>query len=173
MLNLKVHSKFKFILATSIKFNIREPQDTGALNITSYVVQYSTDYGNGWNDAAKYSWPAGSLYYVENLRPDTTYHFRFAAVNAVGQGAWISGGQHRTLPRTKPSPPELIVPGRIDGVASSPSDTSIEVRWKLSSETGGEPILSHRIRYCLVRNKFVLNKCHLIDRCRSTLLNIN
>lgn len=139
-----------FFSATSVRFNIREPQDTSGLNITSYVVQYSTDYQNGWNNANKYSWPAGSLYFVENLRPDTLYHFRFAAVNAVGQGAWVSGGQYRTQPRQRPSAPELIVPGRVDGVSSSPSDTSIEVRWKLSQETGGEPIISHRIRYCLV-----------------------
>ena len=63
------------------------PASTGGAVITGYVVQKSPDGVSSWTGAGT---PASSPHIVTGLTNDVVQHFRVAAVNSVGQGAWSS-----------------------------------------------------------------------------------
>jgi hypothetical protein len=77
--------------------------------ITDYAVQFSSDSGSSWTTFSDGTSTATSAT-VTGLTNGTSYVFRVAAVNAVGQGAWSSASASVT-PNTNVSIDYMVVGG--------------------------------------------------------------
>lgn len=95
----------------------------------------------------------GAPYILENLIPEVTYHFRFAATNDVGMGPWINGPTFTMPRRSVPAEPTILVPGVANWTEklelSSLYSDHFELRWNVPADNG-EPIEYYQIRYCQV-----------------------
>ena len=74
---------------------------TGRSPITDYIIQKSPDGSTAWTTVTE-SVSTATTYTVTGLTNGTIQHFRVAAVNAIGTGAWSN-----TLSATPVPPPEL------------------------------------------------------------------
>lgn len=102
---------------------------------------------------------AGAPYILENLIPETTYQFQFAAKNDVGYGPWRNAPQITMPRRSEPAEPKIHVPShsipddnssnRQDVIAVSPYADHFELRWQVPNDNG-DPIDYYLIRYCMV-----------------------
>lgn len=101
----------------------------------------------------------GAPYILENLRPEETYAFQFAAKNDVGMGAFINT-ESITMPRrSEPAEPKFLIEShtirdenssnREDMVTLSPYADHFELRWNVPTDNG-DPIQHYLIRYCKV-----------------------
>lgn len=91
-----------------------------------------------------------SPYILENLKPQTTYSFRFAAQNDVGKGPWSNPQVHTTAKRSAPEEPQIINKTP-DGVAMSSYFDRFEVIWKIPADNG-ERIDEYSVKSCPVSN---------------------
>uniref|UniRef100_A0AAQ4QPE2 protein-tyrosine-phosphatase n=1 Tax=Gasterosteus aculeatus aculeatus TaxID=481459 RepID=A0AAQ4QPE2_GASAC len=90
------------------------------------------------------SFGPASSYVVENLRPNTEYHFSLAAISNKGIGAFTNDLLQKTLQAKPSAPPQDIK-------CHSPSSTSLLVRWRpppLMSHNGD--LVGYRVRYQVV-----------------------
>lgn len=155
------------ITATTIKFNIVGPPNFDGLPVRSFVVQYRMEQQFSWDQSYNHTWSRDAPHILENLIPQATYNFRFAARNDVGLGAW-GGDQQWTMPkRSVPAEPRILstnydlgeennyVPE--DVITNSPYANHFELRWNVPNDNG-DPILSYIIRYCVVSQKTNLIK---------------
>jgi len=94
----------------SLTFKIEDPVDDGGLPITYYTAYYrdvgpSGGGGEGWRE---HTWPtAGSLdksYFIDGLRSQSVYEFRFTAQNAVGEGPTTQAAKERLPLESQPEP---------------------------------------------------------------------
>lgn len=144
------------ITATTVKFSIMPPSNYDGLPIRSYTVQYKPERQIYWDGASMHTWSNGAPYILENLIPEVTYHFRFAARNEVGIGPWING-ETITMPRrSTPAEPRILLPSSvvsdelpIDEEVVSPYSNHFELRWNVPADNG-EPIDYYDIRHCVV-----------------------
>lgn len=91
----------------------------------------------------------GSIYVVEHLKPLTTYEFRFATRNDVGQSNWGTNLEQTTPGRTVPTQPKILTtPG--SEYEQSAFNNQYELSW-LTPLDNGEPIDMYRIKYCQIR----------------------
>ncbi|XP_076366885.1 fasciclin-2-like isoform X3 [Tachypleus tridentatus] len=136
--------KFEKITATTITFSFVHPIEDGGLPIKSFLVEYKEDKKT--EDVQKKEWNEGLLYVLENLKPRTTYLFRFAAKNAVGVRAW-SKWLYKTMPEeSAPESPTFIQPG--GNISTYP--THFEIRWVIPADNG-RPILDFELKYSKVK----------------------
>ena len=85
---------------TSIDLDWSAPDDDGGETVTDYVVQYKLSTASTWTTFSDAVSPtAGAT--VTGLTASTSYDFRVAAVNGVGQGAYTDAVSETTL---APSP---------------------------------------------------------------------
>ncbi|XP_070156465.1 fasciclin-2 isoform X2 [Polyergus mexicanus] len=135
------------LTATSIRFDLIPPTHPD-LPVKTISVQYK-DNNQIWQNAKNRTWSVGSVYVVENLKPQTPYNFRFAAMNDVGLGNW-GGEQHETTPgRTVPNQPKILTtPG--SEYEQSAFNNQYELSW-LAPPDNGEPIDMYLIKYCQIR----------------------
>lgn len=91
---------------------------------------------------------ADSSYVLEDLKPQTSYEFRFAARNVVGLGNW--GAYHREITpgRTFPNEPKIMMPSAEYDV--SRFNNQYELTW-LAPADNGEPIDMYQIKYCQIK----------------------
>ena len=94
-----------------VQLNWTAPASNGGSAIIDYVIQYSADNGITWNTYAD-----GIAITTNTLVPTpmplnagTTYTFRVAAVNGIGQGAWSNTATGRVRYITISSPTSLTV----------------------------------------------------------------
>ena len=116
------------------------PTSNGGSPITDYVMEYSLNGTTGWTVGSD---PTSTTTNgtVTGLSNETTYYFRVAAVNAVGQGAYSN------IMSTMPSTP--TIPGApIQNVPES-GDTEIALSWLAPSANGGVPITDYVIQRSL------------------------
>lgn len=96
---------------------------------------------------------------MENLRPEETYSFQFAAKNDVGMGPFVNT-ESITMPRrSEPAEPKFLIEShtikdenssnREDIVTLSPYADHFELRWNIPSDNG-DPIQHYLIRFCKV-----------------------
>ncbi|KAJ3659170.1 hypothetical protein Zmor_010873 [Zophobas morio] len=151
--------KAQSITATTIKWSLTPPIHFDTLPIRTFTVRYRPEQDVSWDYARNHTWSFQAPYILENLIPERTYHFQFAATNDVGFGPW-SNGPTITMPRrSEPAEPKIHVPNhsiqdntsnRQDVIAVSPYADHFELRWQVPNDNG-DPIDGYLIRYCVVQ----------------------
>ncbi|XP_043591464.1 fasciclin-2 isoform X3 [Bombus pyrosoma] len=142
-----LQAKMSEITATTIKFDLVPPSSNPELPARTITVQYKED-GQTWMMAKNKTWSTNSSYVLEDLKPQTSYEFRFAARNVVGLGNW--GAYHREITpgRTFPNEPKIMMPsGEYD---VSRFNNQYELTW-LAPADNGEPIDMYQIKYCQIK----------------------
>lgn len=101
------------------------PSVLSQVSITDYVVQYSTNSGTTWTTFTDGTSTANSAT-ITNLINGTSYIFRIAAINAVGQGAW-STNSSSVVPGADPlfGSVSLLLHG--DGNLTDSSANNVEI----------------------------------------------
>jgi hypothetical protein len=110
---------------------------TGGGGITDYVIDYSLDGGTNWTRYADAVSPSTTVV-VTGLTNGTTYVFRVAAVNAVGQGSFSAVSTPLT-PSAPAGPPT--------GVAGVPGNAQVGLTWTAPTDTGGTAIVDYVVQY--------------------------
>ena len=110
------------------------PATDGGLSITDYAVEYQPA-GGAWTRAIEPASTTRSVS-VTGLVPNTSYLFRVAAVNALGQGAWSTTSTGVTPTATKPAAPTLGTVTAGNGLAT--------ISW--SAVTGGSTITGYSLQ---------------------------
>jgi hypothetical protein len=111
--------------------------DSNASAISDYVVQWSTS-SNFTSNVNTFSDGTSTNAYttVTGLGAATTYYFRVAAVNQVGQGAWSSIFSATTAG----------VPSAPGTPSSSSGDQSFTISWSAPSSNGGSAVTGYKAR---------------------------
>jgi hypothetical protein len=108
--------------------------DSNASAITDYVVQYSLNNSTWTTFSDGVSATTGAT--VTSLSAATTYYYRVASINAVGQSGWSN----------VPSAATAGVPSQVDTPTSSSGDRSFTISWSAPG-TGGSAITSYSVQY--------------------------
>ncbi|XP_011165129.3 fasciclin-2 isoform X2 [Solenopsis invicta] len=140
--------KMAEITATTIKFDLIPPVHPD-LPVKTITVQYKEEYQLDWQRAKNKTWSVGSVYVIEQLKPQTPYDFRFAAKNDVGLANWANFHREITPGRTVPQEPRIVTtPGAKYEV--SEFNHQYELSWLVPPDNG-EPIDKYQIKYCEIR----------------------
>ncbi|XP_019696798.1 fasciclin-2 isoform X2 [Harpegnathos saltator] len=144
--------KMTEISATTIAFALVPPQHPD-LPVTAITVQYKDDR-EIWTQARNMTWSvahsAPGRYVIENLKPLTSYDFRFAAMNDVGLGNWGNDYHEVTPGKTVPKQPKILVPLTNEEYDVSQYNNQYEVGWNTPADNG-EPIDVYQMKYCQIR----------------------
>ncbi|RZF35790.1 hypothetical protein LSTR_LSTR009206 [Laodelphax striatellus] len=155
-----LQAKLELATATTVSFILIGPSDVGGLPIKAIVVQYK-EHRRPWSEAFNKTWSYESSrtqnakYILEGLGPQTTYDFRFAAVNEVGIGHWAADFKYTMPKRSSPEEPKILHAYKLDeeGVIQSPFGDRFELRWKIPADNG-EIIDRFEVKYCaVIRNE--------------------
>ncbi|KAH9498302.1 hypothetical protein Btru_006487 [Bulinus truncatus] len=121
---------------TSVTINWLAPDDDGGSEITKYVLQVRIG-SKEWTELAKVE-SFTNKYKAQELKEQTEYMFRVAAVNKIGQGDWLESDKVvLEKPPEKPGAPEPPL------TKSDFTKTSITLTWGPSQNNGGSPILHY------------------------------
>ncbi|KAL6108110.1 ptprs [Pungitius sinensis] len=109
------------------------------------IITYELRYMEGrFGTQMKKSFGPASSYVVENLRPNTEYHFSLAAISNKGIGAFTNDLSQKTLQAKPSAPPQDIK-------CSSTSSTTLRVGWRPPPLTSQNGVLTgYRVRYQVV-----------------------
>ena len=113
------------------------PRYTGGVSIIGHRIEASDDGGATWNIIRRNTNSTATTFSDVNLRPATTRHYRVAAINLAGPGAW-SNTARATTDATVPG-----VPRRLSAEAAGTSQ--ITLSWQAPSDDGGARITGYRI----------------------------
>ncbi|MYC51941.1 MAG: hypothetical protein F4X47_06455, partial [Gammaproteobacteria bacterium] len=113
------------------------PRYTGGVSIIGYRIETSDDGGATWTILRRNTNSTTTTFSDVNLRPATTRHYRVAARNLAGDGAW-SNTARATTDATVPG-----VPRRLSAEAVGTSQ--ITLSWQAPSDNGGARITGYRI----------------------------
>ncbi|MYD94993.1 MAG: hypothetical protein F4Y02_15160 [Chloroflexi bacterium] len=113
------------------------PRYTGGVSIIGYRIETSDDGGATWTILRRNTNSTTTTFSDVNLRPATTRHYRVAARNLAGDGAW-SNTARATTDATLPG-----VPRRLSAEAVGTSQ--ITLSWQAPSDNGGARITGYRI----------------------------
>ncbi|XP_026730730.1 fasciclin-2-like isoform X1 [Trichoplusia ni] len=138
--------------ATSATFEIEPPSSNDGPSVIGYIAEY--DEANNYdvtNIHPNRTWAIGIPFKLEKLRPNTTYHIRFAAINRVGAGHWSDTVEFDTMDKSAPEPPIW----QVDALQISSSKV---LKWR-EPEDNGEPIDYYVLRYCQMTDSFDEGAC--------------
>ncbi|XP_012229670.1 fasciclin-2 isoform X3 [Linepithema humile] len=134
--------------ATTIQFELIPPE-TRDLPIETITVQYKENTRETWIQARNKTWVIGSVYVIEDLKPQTNYEFRFAVRNQVGMSNWGSNYVETMPGRTVPNIPRFVRKKSLTDYELSPFNNQYELSW-VTPPDNGEPIDKYLIKYCEV-----------------------
>ena len=122
---------------SAIDLSWTAPSDTGTSAIIGYQIQVSANGGTQWTDLASSATPG---YTHGGLSPNTTRHYRVAAVNNAGRGRYSSTANATT------DGPANASPGPPTNLRASPDGlTAILLAWTPPTDTGSSAITGYRI----------------------------
>jgi serine protease len=129
------------------------PADDGGRPVTGYAVETSTD-DSTWTSRGTV---AGTSTTIAALTNGQTYVVRVAAVNAIGQGPWVTTAGTPVAPPPPPPPPAppadsggggaplppapaIARPGPPEIGTALAGDGTIAMTWNTPDDTGGAPV---------------------------------
>ena len=128
--------------ATSVSISWSAPADTGTLSIDDYLIQFKIA-GGSWGTFSD-GVGTGTSTTITGLTRGSSYSFRVAAVNALGQGSYLEL-QSTVIPSVLPSAPTSVaVTGSF--ATSTYSSSSRTITW-VAPDDGGQPIYDYKIEY--------------------------
>ncbi|XP_048396640.2 neural cell adhesion molecule 2-like isoform X1 [Stegostoma tigrinum] len=121
---------------TMARISFTKPDSHGGVPIHHYQVEVNEADSGDWKTVNS----NGSQTHVAltNLKPNSTYHFRVAAVNGKGQGEHSQLEAFQTLPVQEPSPPT------VQGHSGNGKNYKLVVT---KQDDGGSPILRYVLKY--------------------------
>ncbi|XP_072441846.1 neural cell adhesion molecule 2-like isoform X2 [Chiloscyllium punctatum] len=121
---------------TIARISFTKPDSHGGVPIHHYQVEVNEADSGDWKTVNS----NGSQTHVvlTNLKPNSTYHFRVAAVNGKGQGEHSQMETFQTLPVQEPSPPT------VQGHSGNGKNYKLVVT---KQDDGGSPILRYVLKY--------------------------
>lgn len=128
--------------ATSVSISWSSPSDTGSLSIDDYLVQFKIAGGSWGSFTDGVSTNTSAT--VTGLTRGSTYSFRVAAVNALGQGPYLDL-QSTVIPSVLPSAPSSVT---VTNSISSQvySGPIANLTWS-APDNGGNPITDYVIQF--------------------------
>ncbi|XP_050711611.1 fasciclin-2-like isoform X4 [Eriocheir sinensis] len=121
--------------ATTLTWSLVDPADDGGLPIQNYIVEYREN-GQSWDNAFRKKWTKGSSYTIDNLMPQMTYVFRFAAQSKAGDGEW-GGEKSEEMPRHA-EPEEPMIFDATEEVLVIPYPSHYDLQWQVPLDNGKE-----------------------------------
>ena len=113
------------------------PGHDGGRPITGYRIEVSSTGFSGWTALEANTGSTGTRYTHSSLTPGTSRHYRVAAINSLGTGAF-SNVATGTTNAAAPSAPRSLR-ARADG------PNSVTLNWDPPLNTGGAPVIGYRI----------------------------
>ena len=108
--------------------------------ITGYDVESSADNGSTWSSPLSSALTSNATQATfSGLTNGTSYVFRVAAINTVGEGSMS--------PQSAAVVPAAGAPAAPTGVTASRGDTQASVSWTAPSDTGGGPITGYSLEW--------------------------
>ena len=114
------------------------PASDGGSPVTGYRIETSPNGVSGWTILVAGTGSAATTFSHTGLAPGTTRHYRVAALNGRGRGAYSNVAQGSTN-AARPGQPRNPR-ARADG------PTSITLTWERPASDGGAPVTGYRIR---------------------------
>ena len=123
---------------SEIVLNWTRPASDGGSSITGYRIEWSRTGTGGW--AVLVANTTATTYTDDDLRPNTTRHYRVLAINRAGRSEWSNPGHATTEVDFPGAPTGLRVrPGGVGG-----SDQLL-LTWSRPASDGGSEITGYRI----------------------------
>ena len=123
---------------TEIDLDWRAPLDEGDDEVTGYRIEVSANDGDTWSALVRDTDDTRTAYTHTGLSAGTTRHYRVAAINSFGEGAYSNVAHATTEERRVPD-----APTRLTAAASGTS--SIVLDWRAPASGSGGPITGYRI----------------------------
>ena len=138
---------------TSIVLTWERPADNGGRVISSYrieVCETSCDQDSSWTAAVEthneMENGAIVLSYEHTVPAGATRHYRVAATNSVGRGAWSDTAEGSAVHPGAPDPPTGVT-ARGNAVPGTTGPTIIVVGWTAPTDTGDSDLTGYRVEY--------------------------
>ncbi len=122
----------------TISLSWNAPTNTGGAAITGYQIEVSPNGTSNWDDLVANTGSTTTGYVHRGLDAGTTRHYRVYAINSQGAGAVSNVANATTLPATVPKAPTELT-------ATHDGSTTINLRWKAPTNTGGVPLTGYRV----------------------------
>ena len=121
----------------AIELDWDAPLDDGGASIVGYAIEVSSSGGASWSTLVRNTQSTATSYRHTGLTAGETRHYRVAAVNAPGTGAW-SNVASATTGGGEPGEPRRLV-------ASARVATAIELDWDAPFSSGTSAVTGYRI----------------------------
>ncbi|XP_051870669.1 neural cell adhesion molecule 2-like isoform X1 [Pristis pectinata] len=121
---------------TIARISFTKPDSHGGVPIHHYQVEVKQADSEDWKSVNSNGTQTQVI--LTNLKPNSTYHFRVAAVNGKGQGKHSQMETFQTLPVQEPGPPA------VQGYKGSGKNFKLVVT---KQDDGGSPILRYVLKY--------------------------
>ena len=124
--------------STQLLLTWTRPSSDGGSAITGYRIEMSPNGATGWTVLVATTGSTATTYLHSGLSPGTTRHYRIAAINGEGAGAYsnvVRGATNAGRPGQ---------PGGLRARADGPR--SITITWQVPSSDGGARITGYRVR---------------------------
>ncbi len=125
---------------SAVELRWRAPSSGGSTPITGYRIEVSRTGTGGWLVLEANTGSTATTFRHDGLTPNSTRHYRVAAINRAGTGPWSNVARATT---------EVAVPGAPTGLRVGPSGVAgsgqLLLRWTAPVDDGGSAITGYRI----------------------------
>ncbi len=127
---------------SAIELGWRAPSSGGSTPITGYRIEVSHTGTGGWVVLEAHTESTATTFRHDDLRPNSTRHYRVAAINRAGTGPWSDVARATTEVAVPGAPTDLrAIPGGVGG------SNQILLTWTTPTDDGGSAITGYRIEW--------------------------